>query len=600
MQQEMAYQEIPLSAITVREAFNPRRHFDEAAMGSLTASIRSEGVIQPITVRPLGDGAYEVVAGERRFRACKEAGLDAIPAVVRVLTDEQALALAVIENAEREDISMAEEARVAHRAVSACEGSREEAAVLLGWTVKRIDSRLALLHANESVLGALERREIHFGVAQLLAQVPPETQDGTLEKVIEQGITAEQLKAKLGEFSRELAHARFDTTDCQGCPFNSSTQKSLFEFTVGAGRCSNHACWEDKTEAHIAAVKTATEETFPVVFLDRERADSERTMLQKDGSHGVGADQYEACRGCRFYGALVSTRPGEAGAVTEGVCFNVSCNREKVAEHQAELSRAATDNQAAIVDAGGNAAPSSTPASNKSGTDRASSGSAKKKANAGNPKRVREAIEAFIRQQAGAEGAGNTVVQSSLAVYGLVALAGDASDGAGDVRKLLGVKDGNGVYRGKDLLPALLAATEEQRSQAVTRLTGYLLGEANIAHFTTHDWLAMAKGVLGHVERDLRPHFVIDEAFLRTHTKAGIESLMREAGFDRWYDEQHGDKAFARLAKGKNDDFISAIVKSGFDFAGFVPAAVYQEAGMTPPAATAETTPTASAAEESA
>ena len=114
---------LPISQIEVQADFNPRRFFNDDALNDLTESVRTQGVLQSILVRPTGEGArYYLVAGERRFRAAQRAGLTSIPAQVRQMTDEAALAAATAENGAREDISVAEEARLAKRAVSLSEG----------------------------------------------------------------------------------------------------------------------------------------------------------------------------------------------------------------------------------------------------------------------------------------------------------------------------------------------------------------------------------------------------------------------------------------------------------------------------------------------
>ena len=98
-----------------RGAFQPRQHFDEEALEELAASIRSQGLMQPLVVRPLDDQRFEIIAGERRWRAAQRAGLDRVPALVRSLDDQSALALALIENVQREDLSPLEEAAALER-----------------------------------------------------------------------------------------------------------------------------------------------------------------------------------------------------------------------------------------------------------------------------------------------------------------------------------------------------------------------------------------------------------------------------------------------------------------------------------------------------
>lgn len=176
---------IALDQISVQPDFNPRHHRTEDGMTALTESVAQRGVIQPILIRPNGQGGYYVVAGERRYRAATAAKLDTIAAVVRDLSDAEALALAVAENDKRENITAAEEARLAKRGLAQCDGEHDNAAVLLGWTRRKLDARLLLMHATDAVLDALEQRKISNGIAQLLASIPGVSQDGTLTHVID-------------------------------------------------------------------------------------------------------------------------------------------------------------------------------------------------------------------------------------------------------------------------------------------------------------------------------------------------------------------------------------------------------------------------------
>ena len=111
----------------VRGAFQPRQHFDEEALEELAASIRSQGLMQPLVVRPLGAG-FEIIAGERRWRAAQRAGLDRVPVLVRTLDDQSALALALIENVQREDLSPLEEAAALERLMTTFSLTQAQAA----------------------------------------------------------------------------------------------------------------------------------------------------------------------------------------------------------------------------------------------------------------------------------------------------------------------------------------------------------------------------------------------------------------------------------------------------------------------------------------
>ncbi|MFP5501132.1 MAG: ParB/RepB/Spo0J family partition protein [Candidatus Sericytochromatia bacterium] len=151
---------VPLEAIEPNPD-QPRRHFDPEALSELTASIKAHGVLQPVLLRPhpQAKGRYQLVAGERRFRASREAGLTELPAVVRELTDAEALELALVENVLREDISPLEEARTLKSLLETFGYSYAQLGERLGKNKAYVDHRVRLLKMPEPVQAALDRVE---------------------------------------------------------------------------------------------------------------------------------------------------------------------------------------------------------------------------------------------------------------------------------------------------------------------------------------------------------------------------------------------------------------------------------------------------------
>ena len=150
----------------------PRRHFDEAALEELAASIKARGVIQPVVVRPLGHGRYQLVAGERRWRASQRARIHEIPAIVRHLDDREVTALALIENLQREDLNPVEEAR-AYQKLSEREGmTQQDIATFVDKSRSHVANIMRLLGLPGDVLGMLERDELSMGHARALATLP--------------------------------------------------------------------------------------------------------------------------------------------------------------------------------------------------------------------------------------------------------------------------------------------------------------------------------------------------------------------------------------------------------------------------------------------
>jgi ParB family chromosome partitioning protein len=150
----------------------PRRHFDEDALEELARSIAARGVIQPVVVRPYGDGRYQLVAGERRWRAAQRARLHEIPAIVRQLDDREVTALALIENLQREDLNPVEEAR-AYQRLSEQDGlTQQEIATFVDKSRSHVANLMRLLGLPSEVLDMVERNQLSMGHARALAVLP--------------------------------------------------------------------------------------------------------------------------------------------------------------------------------------------------------------------------------------------------------------------------------------------------------------------------------------------------------------------------------------------------------------------------------------------
>ena len=146
----------------------PRRHFDEAALDELAASIAARGVIQPVIVRPLAGGRYQLVAGERRWRAAQRAQLHEIPALVRNLTEREVMALALIENLQREDLNPIEEARAYQRLATAEEMTQAEIARMVDKSRSHVANLQRLLSLPEDVIRMVEQGALSMGHARAL------------------------------------------------------------------------------------------------------------------------------------------------------------------------------------------------------------------------------------------------------------------------------------------------------------------------------------------------------------------------------------------------------------------------------------------------
>lgn len=150
----------------------PRKTFDQQALGELAASIAEHGLLQPIAVRPRPSGGYVIVAGERRWRASRMAGLTEVPVVVKDVSDEQAMELALVENLQREDLDPVEEAAGIRELMTRCGLTQEQAAQKLGKSRSALANSLRLLNLPEAVLELLKSGFINTGHAKVILSLP--------------------------------------------------------------------------------------------------------------------------------------------------------------------------------------------------------------------------------------------------------------------------------------------------------------------------------------------------------------------------------------------------------------------------------------------
>ena len=182
----------------------PRRHFDEEALQDLADSIREHGIIQPLTVRRLSSGYYQIIAGERRWRAARLAGLDEVPVIIKDVTDEQAAALALIENLQREDLNPIEEAK-GYRALQDVYGmTQDDVAQSVGKSRPAIANATRLLALSEQVLKLVEEGTLSAGHARaLLPLSDAQVQLAAAKTVIEKGLSVRRAEALAAQLLKE-------------------------------------------------------------------------------------------------------------------------------------------------------------------------------------------------------------------------------------------------------------------------------------------------------------------------------------------------------------------------------------------------------------
>lgn len=186
--------DIPLDLIR-RGQHQPRRDIDPEALQELADSIRAQGVMQPIVVRSISADHYEIIAGERRWRAAQLAGLDAIPALLRDVPDEAAVAMALIENIQREDLNPIEEAMALQRLQQAFELTQQALAEAVGKSRSSVANLLRLMSLRDDVRTLLERGDLEMGHARALLGLASEQQAAAARTVVDKGLSVRQTEA---------------------------------------------------------------------------------------------------------------------------------------------------------------------------------------------------------------------------------------------------------------------------------------------------------------------------------------------------------------------------------------------------------------------
>jgi ParB family chromosome partitioning protein len=267
------FKEIRLSAIQPNPN-NPRKTFDEKAVNELAESIKSKGVLQPIVVRPQGEG-YEIVCGERRFRASKIAGIDRIPATVRNLTDEEALELMLMENFQRQDVHPMEEALGFEALTRISKLTVKDIAARIGKNWHYVADRLKLVKLIPDLQPYFFEGKLNLTTAVNVASLSEEVQREFLEE--KKGETwlddwnedanyFKSMTANLNDAPFDINDAKLieDRGSCVGCSFNTASSQLFPEFE-GKPRCANTVCFNKKKATTLQiTIENAQREEMPI------------------------------------------------------------------------------------------------------------------------------------------------------------------------------------------------------------------------------------------------------------------------------------------------------------------------------------------------
>ena len=191
----------------------PRKHFDEESLQELADSITEHGIIQPLTVRKPSSGYYQIIAGERRWRAARLAGLQEVPVIVMEADDRKAAELAMIENLQREDLNPMEEAAGFQSLIETYHMTQEEAAQRVGKSRSAVTNALRLLGLSPSVRKLVEENKLTAGHARALVPLSPSLQESAANAIIAGGLSVRQTEALVKRLSSEKKESKKNRND---------------------------------------------------------------------------------------------------------------------------------------------------------------------------------------------------------------------------------------------------------------------------------------------------------------------------------------------------------------------------------------------------
>jgi len=347
------YRNLPLDCL-IECPLNPRRTLDEKALNELAESIRSQGVLMPLLVRPVNPQTYEVVAGRRRFRAAQRAEVEYVPVEIRELTDAQSIEIAIVENLQRQDVHPLEESNSYAQLLALDEPkySIEQIAARCGKSPAFIVSRLSLAALTPTATEAFLKEEIGLGHALLVAKLQPAEQEEALsacyQEVYGNGIKPKRvllpvrhlrewiernvlLDLAAAPFSKEDAALVPEAGSCLECPKRTGHNTLLFEGMTHADRCSDPKCFSVKLDQHVKQAVAAKPRLVQISTAYGKPAEGSSVVprnqyveIRQDApkrKEQANAPEYKTCK---YTAEAIVTDGSEKGAVRK-VCVNPEC-----------------------------------------------------------------------------------------------------------------------------------------------------------------------------------------------------------------------------------------------------------------------------------
>lgn len=268
--------------------YNPRKTFDEASLAELADSIRQQGVLQPIGVRPIAENRFEIIFGERRYRASLMAGLETISAVIHEVSDEIAEEMAVTENLQRKDVTPIEEANAYQKLLESGRHDVHSLAVQFGKSEDYIRTRLKFTALIPEIAELLEKDELTISVASEICRYGKDIQSEVYDRHLKEDVmynswrgmkAADVAKYIERDFTTDLDRYFFDKTLCMSCPHNTNNMTLFCE--GGCGKCANRKCLEDMNTAYLVERAVQMLDEHPTAMLAHSTYNSNDMAAQR-------------------------------------------------------------------------------------------------------------------------------------------------------------------------------------------------------------------------------------------------------------------------------------------------------------------------------
>ena len=348
------YRDLPLSLLS-ESTTNPRRQFDEASLKELAETIRTQGVLSPLLVRPKDEVNFEIVFGARRYRAAQMVEAPTVPVRIKYMTDAEVLEAQLIENLQRRDVHPMEEAEGYKRLLTLDDPkySIEQIAAKVGKTPVYIAQRLKLTELCEAVVDAFYRSDIGVGHALMLAKLPADLQQQGLTACFKEVYTNHGdkparillpvrnlrfwietnvlLLLKDAPFDKRNAHLVAIAGSCVDCPNRTGHNKLLFADLGKQDACTNPSCYQAKLDAHVAATVAAKPKLVQISTLQGQQREGSPVLprnkyvaIREDKPEDKARAQWPEYKKCKFVTEAIVTE-GHGQGTIQKVCTNADC-----------------------------------------------------------------------------------------------------------------------------------------------------------------------------------------------------------------------------------------------------------------------------------